>query len=83
MSAEPDALSATGAAQFLGLNLKMRRRQAHKGVIPAKQAGRGFQLGRIGEMAEALRPIGEPGRGRIFLGPGKSYIILINHQTYG
>ena len=40
MGAEPDALSATEAAQFSGLSLKMRRRQAQNGVIPAKKAGR-------------------------------------------
>jgi excisionase family DNA binding protein len=40
ISAEKDALSATEAAQFFGLSLKMMRRQAHNGVIPAKKRGR-------------------------------------------
>ena len=40
MRAEQDALSATEAAKFFGLSLKMRRRQAQNGVIPAKKAGR-------------------------------------------
>ena len=40
MSAEKDALSATEAAKFFGLSLKMMRRQAQNGVIPAKKAGR-------------------------------------------
>jgi hypothetical protein len=31
MGAEPDALSATAAAQFSGPSLKMRRRQAQNG----------------------------------------------------
>jgi hypothetical protein len=40
MSAEKDALSATEAEKFFGRSLKMMRRQAQNGVIPAKQAGR-------------------------------------------
>jgi hypothetical protein len=40
MRAEKDALSATEGAKCFGLSLKMMRRQAQKGVIPAKKAGR-------------------------------------------
>jgi hypothetical protein len=40
MRAEPDAFSATEVAQFSGPSLKMTRRQAQNGVIPAKKAGR-------------------------------------------
>jgi hypothetical protein len=40
MSAEKDALSASEAGGFFGLSPKLRRGQAHNGVIPAKKAGR-------------------------------------------
>jgi hypothetical protein len=40
MRAEKDAFSATEAAKFFGLSLKLMRRQAQNEVIPAKKAGR-------------------------------------------
>jgi hypothetical protein len=40
LRAEKDALRATEAAKVFDLNLKKRRRQAPKGVIPAKKVGR-------------------------------------------
>jgi hypothetical protein len=48
MSAEKDALSATEAEKFFGLSLKMMRRQAQNGVIPAKQAGRRWVFDKAG-----------------------------------
>ena len=39
MSAEKDALSATEAAQFFGLSLKLMQRQAHNGVIRRRKRG--------------------------------------------
>jgi hypothetical protein len=50
MSAENDALSATEAAEFFGLSLKLMQRQAHNGVIRRRKRG-GAGLGSLSSTA--------------------------------